>query len=177
MGLVGRVWYQDMKARRIRHNLSADTHVFVSLSLRANRQTSFGPRPVSVLLGVGREGPRRWSYESSVVLSYCLKVSHIRHNLSAEADTLSRSVYESIAMQVLRGSPSPSFEGEGVELEGQGRVWCHIKARAVESHTLSIAPIMSKTAGKFWGWGADPQKCQIWERGLVRVGKIGPIER
>ena len=45
VGLVGRVWYQDVKARRIRHNLSADTHVFVSFSLRANRNTSFGRGP------------------------------------------------------------------------------------------------------------------------------------
>jgi hypothetical protein len=59
----------DVKARRIGHNLSADTHAFVSLiSLRANRNTSFGRGPVPVLLGVGREGPRWWSYESSVVL-------------------------------------------------------------------------------------------------------------
>jgi hypothetical protein len=81
------------------------------------------------------------------------------------------------------GARSPSFEWEGVELEGQGRVWCHIKARAVAQHlyverdTLSIAPIISKTAGKFWGWGADPQHCQIGETGLVRVSKNGQIQR
>ena len=53
-----------------------------------------------------------------------LKVLHIRHNLFAGTETLSLSVYEPIAIQILLGGTVPQFVG-GVELGG--RVWYHLK--------------------------------------------------
>ena len=61
--------------------------------------------------------------------------------MSDETATLSRTVYEPIAIQVLRGD-LPNL-GEEVELEG--RMCYHVKARyirhnvSVESETLSLS--------------------------------------
>ena len=54
--------------------------------------------------------------------------THIRHNVSAESDTLSWFVYELIAIQVLRVD-GPPILGEGIELER--RVLNHVKSRHI----------------------------------------------
>ena len=54
--------------------------------------------------------------------------THIKHNVSAESDTLSWFVYELIAIQVLRGD-GPPILGEGIELE-----------RRVLNHAREISP-------------------------------------
>ena len=70
-----------------------------------------------------------------------VKAGHIRRNMSDETATLSRTVYEPIAIEILHGDP-PQF-GEEVELEG--RMWHYVKARhirhnlSVESETLSLS--------------------------------------
>ena len=46
-------------------------------------------------------------------VSYPLKVIHIMYNLFAGTETLSLSVYEPIAMQILLGGTVPQFGGEG----------------------------------------------------------------
>jgi len=53
-----------------------------------------------------------------------LKVLHIRYNLFAGNETLSLSVYEPIAMQILLGGTVPQFGGGG---RVRGRVWYHLK--------------------------------------------------
>ena len=65
---------------------------------------------------------------------YPKKVIRIRHNLFAGTETLSLSVYEPIAIQILHGGPSPIWK-ERVELGGQ--VWVPVKAHH-NGHNLSI---------------------------------------
>ena len=57
-------------------------------------------------------------------MQYPIEVLRIRYNLFAGTKTLSISVYEPIAMQILLGEPSPNL-GEGVELDC--RVWYPLK--------------------------------------------------
>ena len=51
-------------------------------------------------LGLKRTGDRVW---------YPVKVHHNGHDLSTETETLSLSVYEPIAMQILLGGSPPIF--------------------------------------------------------------------
>ena len=73
-----------------------------------------GDRPPILEEGVELEG-RVW---------YPVNAHHNTHNLSSENKTLSLSVYEPIALQILLGGPSQNL-GEGVELGG--RVWYPVK--------------------------------------------------
>ena len=55
--------------------------------------------------------------ELEVRVWYPVNAHHKTHNLSSENETLSLSVYEPIALQILRGGTVPQFGG-GVELGG-----------------------------------------------------------
>ena len=44
---------------------------------------------------------------------YPVKVLYIRHNLFVGTETSYLSLYESIAIKMLLGSPSPNFGGRG----------------------------------------------------------------
>ena len=79
---------------------------------------------------------------SAAVPRYPAKDLRIRYNLFAETETLSLSVYEPIAMQILLGGTVPPICGEGVEFGG--RIWYTVKAHRtgqnvfIETDTLSL---------------------------------------
>ena len=56
---------------------------------------------------------------------HCVKVLRIRYNLFAGTETLSLSVNEPIAKQILSGGTVPPFWEEGIELGG--RMWYPVK--------------------------------------------------
>ena len=72
---------------------------------------------------------------------YLMKVVCGSYNLFAGTETLSLSVYEPIAIQILLGGPSPNLEGKG---RVRGRVWYSVKARhtghnfLLDTDTLSL---------------------------------------
>ena len=73
---------------------------------------------------------------------YYVKLLHIRYNLFTETDTLSLSVYESIAIQILHGGGGPSHNfGEGVELGS--RVWYPVKVLRSRSNLFNGTEMLS----------------------------------
>ena len=69
--------------------------------------------PIAIQILLGGPSSNFWDrVELGSRVSYPLKVLHIRHNLFAETEMLSISVYEPIAIQILLGGPSPNL-GEG----------------------------------------------------------------
>ena len=101
--LGGRVWY-PVKAHHNGHNLSITTET-LSLSV-------YEPIAIQILLG-GPSPNFGDRLELGGRVSYPLKVLRIRYNLFAGTETLSLSVYEPIAMQILLGGLSPKL-GEGL---------------------------------------------------------------
>ena len=83
----------------------------------------YEPIAMQILLG-GPSPNLRKGFELGGRVWYHLKVLHIRYNLFAGNEMLSLSVYETIALQIWLGGPSPNL-GEGVELGD--RVWCPVK--------------------------------------------------
>ena len=69
-----------------------------------------------------------------------VKFIHIRYNLFAGTETLSLSIYEPIAMQILLGGIVPEF-GEGVELGG--RVWYPVKVLHIRSNLFAGTETLS----------------------------------
>ena len=107
--LRGHVWH-PVKVLRIRSNVFAGTET-LSLSINepiARQILSGGTVPP--IWGRGKLEGRVWQP---------VKVLRIRSNLFAVSETLSLSVNEPIARQILSGGtvPPPNL-GEGVELEG-----------------------------------------------------------
>ena len=102
MALRGRVWYH-LKAHHNEHNLSIET---VSLSSNTLcKCLGWEPDPPNWEGGVELWG-RAW---------YNVKFLSIRYNLFAGTETLSLSVDEPIAIQIVLGGTVPQF-GRGVEL-------------------------------------------------------------
>ena len=71
---------------------------------------------------------------------YNVNVLRIRYNLFAGTETLSLSVYEPIAMQILLGGTVPQF-GEGVELGD--RVWYPVKLLHIRHNLFAGTEMLS----------------------------------
>ena len=82
------------------------------------------------------------------------------HNLFAGADTLSLSIYEPIAMQILLGGPSPNL-GKWAELGG--RVWYHLKVLHIRHNLFAGTETLSLSV-------YEPIAMQI-----LLVGTVPPI--
>ena len=109
---------------------------------------SLGDRPS--IWGEGVElGGREW---------YLVKAHHGGHNLSIETETLSLSVYEPIAIQILFRGTVPQFVG-GVELGG--RVWypmkvLHFRYKCLLEPKRYLFSFTSQSQCKFYLGGPSP---------------------
>src|SRR5208282_3684309 len=97
--------------------------------------------PLAMQFLLGGTVPKLWvGVELGGRVWYRAKVLRIRSNLFAGTETLSLSVNEPIARQILSGGTVPQF-GEGVELEGH--VWHPVKVLRIRSNLFNGTEMIS----------------------------------